>query len=70
VRRCGDPGAAGVLVRCALARLGDDPLGLGAVAEAARLRLLLLQLFVDLEEVLDLVPELGRDVVDVADAGE
>ena len=49
-------------------RLVDDHLGLGAVAEAARLDLLLLEILVDLEEVLDLVAELGRDVVDVADA--
>ena len=49
-----------------LARLdrGDR---LGAVAEAARLGLLVLEILVDLEEVLDLVAKLGGNVVDVGD---
>src|SRR4051794_4692493 len=46
----------------------DDRLCVGAVAEAARLRLPFLEILVDLEEVLDLVPQLRRDVVDVRDA--
>src|SRR4051794_24881461 len=45
---------------------GDDRLRLGAVPVTARLGLLRLQVLVDLEEVLDLVPQLRRDVVDVA----
>ena len=49
-------------------RFLDHLLRLGAVAEAARFRLLLLQILVDLEEVLDLVAKLWRDVVDVVDA--
>ena len=49
------------------AGLLDDHLCLGAVAEAAGLDLLLLEVLVDLEEVLDLVAELGRDVVHVVD---
>src|SRR4051794_17396988 len=40
------------------ARVLDDLLGLRAVAVAARLRLPLLEVLVDLEEVLDLVAEL------------
>jgi hypothetical protein len=43
----------------ARARARDDSLRLGAVAVAAGLDLLLLEVLVDLEEVLDLVAELG-----------
>src|SRR2546423_11276642 len=46
----------------------DDFLRLGTVAEAAGLRpLRVLEVLVDLEEVLDLVAELRRDVVDIGD---
>src|SRR5438477_12199912 len=52
----------------ALARCAEDLLRLVAVAPAARLRLLRrLEVLVALEEVLDLVAKLVRDVVDVAD---
>ena len=45
----------------ASARFRDDPLGVGAVAVPVRLDLRLLEILVDLEEVLDLVAELGRN---------
>src|SRR5881275_1109272 len=46
----------------------DDFLRLGTVAEAAGLRpLRVLEVLVDLEEVLDLIAELRRDVVDIGD---
>src|SRR5256885_16548312 len=45
----------------------DDVLRLRPVPEPTRLGLLALEVLVDLEEVLDLVPELRRDVVDVRD---
>ena len=51
----------------ARASLGDDALGVGAIAVPARLDLRLLEVLVDLEEVLDLVAQLGRDVVHVRD---
>ena len=57
-----------VAVARAGACLDHDHLGLGAVAETAGLDLLLLEVLVDLEEVLDLVAELGRDVVHVVNA--
>ena len=60
-------GATHLLVRSGASRFLDDHLGLGPVAEAAGLDLLRLEVLVDLEEVLDLVPELGRDVVHVVD---
>src|SRR5256714_1109205 len=55
----------------ALARCGEDRLGLIAVPPAARLGLLRrLEVLVALEEVLDLVAQLVRDVVDVDHALE
>ena len=48
------------------ARLGDDALGVRPIAVAARLDLGFLEVLVDLEEVLDLVPQLRGDVVNVA----
>ena len=62
---------AATSARLALARRGEDPLGLAAVAPAARLRpLRRLEILVPLEEVLDLVAQLVLDVVDVGDALE
>src|SRR5581483_2148856 len=63
-------GSAGCCADAA-ARVGDDRLRRGAVAPASRLRLLRrLEVLVALEEVLDLVAQLGIDVVDVAYALE
>src|SRR5436190_14871755 len=47
--------------------LGDDPEGLVPAGEALRARLLLLQVLVDGEEVLDLGPQRGLDVLQPLD---
>src|SRR5690242_3258162 len=55
----------------AVARCGEDLLGLAAAVPAASLGpLRRLKILVALEEVLDLVAQLVRDVVDVTDALE